>query len=1101
MSDSGKAVFLSYASQDAEAAQRIAEALRASGVEVWFDQNELVGGDAWDAKIRRQIKECALFVPVISANTQARREGYFRLEWRLAVERMQHMDDDLPFLLPVVIDDTTDAGAFVPEKFRAVQWTRLSVKDTPATLAARVGKLLGGGQTEDIGLRQGYAGQGGQKTDDRSGRAKSQPAWLRYVWAGVGIVFALVYAVRPLFQGARRPEPKPPVVAPPAQAVSEARQLAEKARALFEKIDSNADDFALADSLLKRALELDATDGEIWAWSARLNAAFLTRNFDRGTERRATARSQAERAIKLAPDSAEAWHALGRAIWTTDTSRAEEALRHALQLAPTDGRILISLGSICRLQNRSDDALAFYVQAAAQPDVRPLALYDQFLIHLYSRRFTEADRCVRESIAGVPTTNNVTGLAMLQLAWRGDVGAAQRALATASAAQRSEPRTVFATALVALMARQTDAALRALDRLPGDFINDAWFSGPKAFLVGLAHAQAGRPEAARIAWEAGIALVRRRLQETANDSELHLRLGELLAWSGQADAALREARVFEELARNRTDWTYSSARIYAALGRAEDAVPILEKYLVTTAAGRWPLTPALLRLDPLWDKLRDDPRFQELTKNDAPIPDAVAPADDKSVAVLAFANLSDDKANEFFSDGISEELLNVLAKVPGLTVRGRSSGFYFKGKQAKTAEIGQQLNVAYLVQGSVRRAGDRVRISAQLIRAATDEVVWSSGSLDRDVRDIFAVQDEIAGLIAKNLSVSMGVTVRASHRVNPEALTALLEGRQFWLLRTMEGFARAGVLFRRAVELDPDWAPAHAALANLMTIEASYRRGGGESVSERFVLAAQEAKRAIELDPNLGEPHAALGKIEMENLRHAEADEAFRRALALEPSNALVRDWYGDLLVTQGRLDLAIAEYRRAAEIEPLSPYILWDLAWELMHVRRYGESLALVERAIALTPSGAPRLTIRRARLLLELGRKAEAEAALRPFLDGFRADSDPQIANEMIWCLQQLSLSPDRERWTAELLRQSPGSFSSGVILLMRGEEDRAYPLLEKCPPIFWQQIYWDPVFDPVRATPRFRQMLEKLGCAAEYQVARATLARLLKEAGAAN
>src|SRR5882757_9692385 len=125
MSDSSKAVFLSYASQDAAAAKRICEALRAAGVEVWFDQSELVGGDAWDAKIRKQIKECALFVPVISANTQARREGYFRIEWRLAAQRTHAFADGTPFLLPVVIDDTGDAEALVPDEFRALQWTRL----------------------------------------------------------------------------------------------------------------------------------------------------------------------------------------------------------------------------------------------------------------------------------------------------------------------------------------------------------------------------------------------------------------------------------------------------------------------------------------------------------------------------------------------------------------------------------------------------------------------------------------------------------------------------------------------------------------------------------------------------------------------------------------------------------------------------------------------------------------------------------------------------------------------------------------------------------------------------------------------------------------
>src|SRR3954468_7280033 len=137
-----KAVFLSYASQDAEAARRIADTLRAVGVEVWFDQNELVGGDAWDAKIRGQIGSCALFVPLISAATQARREGYFRLEWRIAAQRTHMMSESIAFLLPVVIDATRDAEADVPAEFKAVQWTRLPNGETPAKFRERVMKLL-----------------------------------------------------------------------------------------------------------------------------------------------------------------------------------------------------------------------------------------------------------------------------------------------------------------------------------------------------------------------------------------------------------------------------------------------------------------------------------------------------------------------------------------------------------------------------------------------------------------------------------------------------------------------------------------------------------------------------------------------------------------------------------------------------------------------------------------------------------------------------------------------------------------------------------------------------------------------------------------------
>ena len=147
MSAPPKAVFLSYASQDADAARNLCDALGAVGVEVWFDQSALRGGDAWDASIRRQIKDCALFVPVISANTQSRSEGYFRLEWKLAVDRSHLMADDQAFLLPVVIDATIDGNARVPEKFREVQWTHLPAGDAPSAFAKHVQRLLSGEAT------------------------------------------------------------------------------------------------------------------------------------------------------------------------------------------------------------------------------------------------------------------------------------------------------------------------------------------------------------------------------------------------------------------------------------------------------------------------------------------------------------------------------------------------------------------------------------------------------------------------------------------------------------------------------------------------------------------------------------------------------------------------------------------------------------------------------------------------------------------------------------------------------------------------------------------------------------------------------------------
>ncbi len=846
MSESTKAVFLSYASQDAPAVERIAEALRASGIEVWFDKNELVGGDAWDQKIRRQIKECALFVPVISANTQARAEGYFRLEWKLAVDRSHLMADDAPFLFPVVIDETSDAAARVPDKFREVQWTRLSVKDTPETLAARVAKILGGESMKTGAVI-------GASLDDARGRGRAtplqskSPSWLRYVWMGFGILIALIYALRPMWSPPRARDAQPPVAersAALAPKFSEARQLGEKARALFDKIDSNADDFAIAESLLKRALELDATDGVIWAYSARLNSAYVTRNFDRASTARAEAsRSQAERAVKLAPDSAEAWHALGRSLFLTDRPQAEEALRHAIQLAPDDGRILLSLGSVCRLQGRPDEALAFYVRATAQPDVKSLALYDQFLIHLYLRRFAEADRCVRESIAGLPTTNNLTGRAMLEIAWRGDLDAAQRTLADAPAAMRAEPRMVFISALVALMAKQTDDALRALDRLPGEFINDAWYSGPKALLVGLAHTQAGRPEAARIDWEAGVTVVRRRLQDASNDPELHLRLGELLAWSGQAEEALREARAFEELARNRTDWTLSSARIYAALGRADEALPILEKFLTVTASGRWPLTPAVLRLDPLWSKLRDDPRFQAL---------CVEPAEKIEAKPLS-------------------EGAQLAARALALIVK-----------------VGFTRDDLAPAEDFARRATDREPDSATAwgVRAGVQSAWLFRGwdTSEKRLQDTQTFANHALALDPKE----------------PEALLALGH-----VLRTQGAFDQAEAHLRRALAANPT----HIRLARALGYTLN-TAGRDEEARTVLLEAAKRAPRDPLLRYELALAYSTYGANGANPKNVAGALEQLDTAIAIQPfSSALILKamllggWRGDLAAMRGALD------------------------------------------------------------------------------------------------------------------------------------------------------------------------------------------------------
>ncbi|MDB6127093.1 MAG: invasion protein regulator, partial [Verrucomicrobia bacterium] len=495
MSESNKAVFLSYASQDAEAARRICDALRAAGVEVWFDQSELRGGDTWDHKIRKQIKECALFMPVISATTQARGEGYFRLEWKLAVDRSHLMADDAAFLFPVVIDDIPDAAARVPDKFREVQWTRLSVVHTPETLAVRVGKLLAGAPVES---RRGDA----QSMTSQRDKTRS---WFKVIVPLAGLAFGLIFALRgmwaPSRRSAARPEPVAPLVAP----VSEARQLTAKARAMsLDKYNSTADDYAAAEGLIKRALELDANDGETWAVSSLLNSTIRSRGFDRAPARREAARREAERALKLAPDSVDGRYALARWQRDSDPTMAEQTFKDVLARNPGHAGALGSLGTMYQWTGRFDEAMALFHRLEQVPEWKALAFYSEFLANFGRAHFAEAEHCIRASIAAEPSANSIGGLAMLLLTRYGDAAGAVRELASAPAASRSEHRIVWMTAYAQLAARQPDDALRTLDRLSADFVQDNWFVGPKAYWVGRAHAQAGRPDAARLAFEEGL---------------------------------------------------------------------------------------------------------------------------------------------------------------------------------------------------------------------------------------------------------------------------------------------------------------------------------------------------------------------------------------------------------------------------------------------------------------------------------------------------------------------------------------------------------------------------------------------------------------------
>ncbi len=1108
MSDSSKAVFLSYASQDAEAARKICVALRASGVEVWFDADGgLEHGDEWDAKIRKQIRECVLFIPIISAHTQARHEGYFRLEWDLAAERARTIASGIAFILPVVIDDTREPEALVPDRFRMVQWTKLPGGVVTPEVKARYLKLW----SHRIGVMGARASS--PATLPEAGGTPAPPRKRR--WLGPAMAALLVVAASAFWfldrpSSALPPDSKlrtqnPKSAAPPATE-SEAARLITQARELIYDPDAARNEFALAESLLKRATDLAPDSAESWGASALLHHYFKSRGYDPNPQRLVRSQADAEKALRLQPRTSDALlaMALHRRL-LGDETQARDFLQRAAEADPQNPRIYIALA----LQLPALADRAKFLQDAARK-VTPTAelLYYAMLNLEWSHQVPAAVATYDQILATKPFWRVHSARATLEYKRTCNPGAVLQWLDRVPDSRRQEPRVVQRRFNTHLVARDASAAIRDLQAVAADYFDDNAFAGPKAFLLAQAHELDGRRDRAAEQWQIAERVLRDKIASNPADMNARTMLAVVMA-ALQRTAEAREladrCRVDERLEVREFDYIYlrpmeNLAGAYARLGDAAHSVELLRRVLTTE--GITEISAAVLKAEPRWDSLRAAPEFQALIRefDEAPVSlptTRSTPTDAKSIAVLAFENLSGDKDNEYFSDGISEELLNVLAKVPGLRVAARTSAFYFKGKNATAQEIGQKLGVAHLVEGSVRREGASVRVMARLSRADTGEQLWSD-KFEGELKNIFALQDEIAGRIAENLKLKLGAAPRVAKPVNPEAHRLYLEGRHFWSQRSEEGFSRAEVALQKAVEIDPQFARAHAGIADLWTIRGLFLLESGETGTADLVMRAQAAaRRALELDPALVEVHATFGELHYIAGRAREAEEEIDRCLTLAPSYATARNWHGDAMMMQGRLDRGVDDYVAAARLDPLSPIMLYDCAKTLLFARRPAEALGYAERARALSGESVT-ANLLRARALLDLGRRDEAVAAVR--LVEAKLETD-YISRSRAWGAIHVLRQANEESAARVLMEKSlrlqrRDSFIRGFILASGGQMEEGLTLLAHTPPSMVAILFWDARFDSIRDDPAFQQLIAKLGRVADYKIARETLARMLPE-----
>ena len=363
---------------------------------------------------------------------------------------------------------------------------------------------------------------------------------------------------------------------------------------------------------------------------------------------------------------------------------------------------------------------------------------------------------------------------------------------------------------------------------------------------------------------------------------------------------------------------------------------------------------------------------------DAPVA-AMAPeepaADERSIAVLPFANLSEDKANEYFADGLSDELLNLLSRVQGLRVVARTSSFSFKGRMASAAEIARELKVTHLLEGSVRRSGSRIRITAQLIRARDSSHVWSQ-SFDRDLSDIFAVQDEIAAAVARGLELKLfGGPAPKAQPTDPRAYALYLQGRHFFSLYSTTGYAQAIPALEGALAIDPGFAPAWGILGALYWGQANNSLIPYEEGARKARLASE---KALALDPEQAEPLSLLGLLDViEHRDVAGGLQRIHRALELEPHNQRVLSRAANVARQRGRTEEAIRYAEQALNADPLSPNAHAVLGLTYYYAGRLDDAEAMRRRLLALSPgwlSGHYYL----GRILLERGDARAALAAI---------------------------------------------------------------------------------------------------------------------------
>src|SRR5438034_7746750 len=454
----------------------------------------------------------------------------------------------------------------------------------------------------------------------------------------------------------------------------------------------------------------------------------------------------------------------------------------------------------------------------------------------------------------------------------------------------------------------------------------------------------------------------------------------------------------------------------------------------------------------------------------------------KSLAVLPFANLSGNPENAYFAAGIQDEIITRLAKIGELKVVSCLSTQRFKSSPDDLPANAKQLGVANVLQGSVQRSADQVRVNVQLVKAETDTHLWAD-TFDRKLTDVFQIESDIAKTIAEKLQARLTGSEERAISMQPtadvEAHQLYLKGRYLWNRRTAENLEKALNYFQQAADKDPNYALAYSGIADTCALFSVYGAGAPQEYLPRAKAAAE---KAVELDDSLAEAQASLGLVYHSYFRSAESAREFDRSIQLDPNYATAHHWYGRLtLVMQGKLDHALVEVKRAYELDPVSPIIHTDVGAVYLMARRYDEAIEQLRGTVQMDPEfyWAHRF------LGMALDLKGDTTGALAEFTKAFQLNDDPAglgfIGHAQARMGHEKEARARLDQMNDAAKRRYVAPYAFALIHLALGDKDQALDWLEKAAQerglTYFNFIKVDPFLDPLRGDPRFEAVMQKV------------------------